>query len=310
MANPVSELKVRRDTNHCRGRNWFQEALQYEVPQFLHQFVKLTSVSLIEFFPSGTAKLYLNLNFGTNHLLENISEPSQASVGNGQGVIEDGTTATEIKIVWTNPITPGGGIKVSWGQSFEANLTSSTSEYIFRESAPGTPLTAGQSGTCKVTIWGSGDCSSAESTAVEIQNCDTKGLYKTNPEIAISKNVGILHSAVNRCQNWWISQIKDISFHFLDTNLVVRETITANSISLDCTLENGDDLSIGTATLSDSNSVPVQGTNDASTAAASHTLKWQNLSPNSKYYLSLTGVMEETLSKTLYNARSFSYCTC
>ena len=100
--------------------------------------------------------------------------PSEATIEADQGLIEDETTTTEIKIKWTNPSSLGG-IKVTWGETFETTLDATATEYIFKESAPGTPLTAGQNGTCKVIVLGSAGCTTATQSALEIRNCNTKG---------------------------------------------------------------------------------------------------------------------------------------
>ena len=92
--------------------------------------------------------------------------------------------------------------------------------------------------------------------------------------------------------------------------MVLSEIITSTSITLTCSLENGDDLSIASASLFDSGGFPVIGSNDVTSGAASHTLTWQNLSPNSKYNLALNAVVDQTNSKSLYNSKNFSYCTC
>ena len=101
--------------------------------------------------------------------------PSEATIEADQGLIEDETTTTEIKIKWTNPSSLGG-LKVTWGETFERTLDATATEYIFKESAPGTPLKAGQNGTCKVIVLGSAGCTTAAQSALEIRNCNTKGL--------------------------------------------------------------------------------------------------------------------------------------
>ena len=101
--------------------------------------------------------------------------PSEATLGADQGLIDDETTTNEIKIKWTNPLSLGG-IKVTWGGNFETTLDANVTEYIFKESAPGTQLTAGQNGTCKVIVLGSAGCTTAAQSVLEIRNCNTKGL--------------------------------------------------------------------------------------------------------------------------------------
>ena len=116
------------------------------------------------------SKLYTNL------FSEFVSEPEAATTASDEGIVE--ATTNEITIKWTNPSSLGG-IKVSWGNDFETTLTDTAlTEYTFKESAPGTNLVAGQSGTCKIYIMGSGNCAASESDVLEIVDCNTKSKFE------------------------------------------------------------------------------------------------------------------------------------
>lgn len=85
-----------------------------------------------------------------------------------------GTTETEIKITWNNPVTDPEQLSVMF-DSFTVELPSPLSkEHIYKLSAADTPLTAGKAGECKVvnTIL-SGPCAGQENSA-QIA-CSTKG---------------------------------------------------------------------------------------------------------------------------------------
>ena len=99
--------------------------------------------------------------------------PSEATIDADQVLIEDGATTNEIKVEWTNPPSVSG-INVTREETFGTTLDANMTEYNFKESAPGTPLTAGQNGTCKVIVLASGCCTTAAQPVLEIKNCSSK----------------------------------------------------------------------------------------------------------------------------------------
>ena len=120
---------------------------------------------------------YLTLSSSCeNHQFRSItslSVPEAATVEPGQGVMEDDTTKTQIKISWTNPSLLGG-VNVTLGNFTQTIIDPNVSEFTFTESAPGTALVPGYSGVCEVKVLGIADCHMTGSAVLLISGCDTK----------------------------------------------------------------------------------------------------------------------------------------
>ena len=113
----------------------------------------------------------MNRNFFNWLHFDSVPEP--AILQSGQGVMEEETTKTQIKISWTNPSLLGG-VKVTLGNFTQTILDANVSEFTFTESAPGTALVPGYNGSCEVTVLGTADCPTTESKPLLISSCYTE----------------------------------------------------------------------------------------------------------------------------------------